>query len=189
MRKGTYQLLGTAAGIALVSAAVLQVSSAAFTGSTDNADNSFSAGTVTLTDDDSGTAMFTAPGLAPGDSTTGCIEVSYTGSIAPGAPVSLHAAVSETVVGGNGLGDDLDVVVEQGAAGSSCAAPSGLATIYSGTLAGFNGAASPLSSGWTPVLATDVMRPYTFTVTLGADTPNDAQGEGADATFTWSATS
>ncbi len=32
-------------------------------------------------------------------------------------------------------------------------------------------------------------RPFQFTVTLGADTANDAQGDGAAADFTWSATS
>lgn len=185
---------GIAAGLVLVSGIVLQVSSAAFTGSTDNTGNSWDAGTVTLTDDDAGSALFTATDQKPGDTATQCIEVTYGGSITPSAAVDLFAAVTETNDGtGNGLGDDLDVVVEVGAAGSSCLLFGlGGTEVYNGTLAGFNTSASALSTGWTPVvggLTPDTMRPFRFTVTLGADTPNDAQGDGADADFTWSATS
>ena len=79
-----------------------------------------------------------------------------------------------------------------GPAGSDCTDPAGTGTsIYSGTLAGFDVAAAALDTTWTPdaEAATDVSRPFWFTVQLGADTPNDAQGDGATATFTWSATS
>lgn len=188
------RIVGVAAGLVLVSGIVLQVSSAAFTGSTDNSDNSWDAGTVTLTDNDAGSALFTATNQKPGDTATECIEVTYGGSITPSAAVDLFAAVTEANDGtGNGLGDDLDVVLQVGAAGSSCAV-FGLAgtEIYNGTLAAFNTSATPLSTGWTPVvggLTPDTMRPFQFTVTLGSDTPNDAQGDGADADFTWSATS
>jgi hypothetical protein len=33
------------------------------------------------------------------------------------------------------------------------------------------------------------MRPFLFTVTLGTDTDNNAQGDSATATFTWRASS
>lgn len=184
---------GIVAGLVLVSGIVLQVSSAAFTGSTENTGNSWDAGTVTLTDDDAGSALFTATNQKPGDTATDCIEVTYGGSITPSAAVDLYAAVTESFdASGNGLGDDLDVVVELGAAGASCTLFGTGTGIYNGTLAAFNTSASALSTGWTPVvggLTPDTMRPFRFTVTLGDDTANDAQGDGADADFTWSATS
>ena len=175
--------------LALVSAMVLRTSSAAFTGSTENAGNSWDAGTVSLTDDDAGSALFTATNWKPTDTSTQCIEVTYTGSIVPSAAVQLAATVTETVVGGNGLGDDLDVDVSLGASGTTCALWTGVgaSSIYTGTLAAMTGA----STTWTPTASggLDTMRAFNITVTLGADTPNTAQGEGADATFTWSATS
>lgn len=187
------RIVGIAAGLVLVSGIVLQVSSAAFTGSTDNSGNSWDAGTVKLTDNDTGTAMFTATNQKPGDTATKCIEVTYGGTITPSAAVALSAAVTESNDGtGNGLGDDLDVVVQIGAAGSTCTLFGTGTGLYNGTLAAFNTSATPLSTGWTPVLGgltPDTMRPFQFTVTLGTDTLNDAQGDGADANFTWSATS
>lgn len=176
------------AALALTSVMVLRTTSAAFTDTTDNASNSWDAGTVTLTDDDSGSALFTATDMVPGDSDTGCIEVTYGGSLTLSAAADLYASVSETTVGGDGLGNDLDVVVERGAATDTCDLLLTPTTIYSGTLAGFNTSGSPLDTGWTPGSG-DTVRPFTFTVTLGNDTPNSAQGEGADATFTWSVTS
>ncbi len=174
--------------LALTSVMVLRTTSAAFTDTTDNASNSWDAGSVTLTDNDSGSALFSATGLVPGDSSTGCIEVTYGGSLTLSTAADLYAAVTETTVGGNGLGDDLDVVVERGAATDTCALMVTPTTVYSGTLAAFNTLGSPLATGWTPGSG-DTMRPFKFTVTLGNDTANDAQGEGADATFTWSVTS
>lgn len=190
-RNGKLQAVGVLAGLALVSGVVLQVSSAAFTSTTENAGNSWDAGTVTLTDNDSDTALFSVTGLAPEDTGNNCIEVTYSGSIAPGAAVSLHAAVTETIGGssGDGLGDDLDIVVKMGTAGTSCALIGTPTSIYTGTLAAFNTSASALSTGWTPTLGVDTMRPFQITYTLGSDTANDAQEDGADATFTWSATS
>lgn len=176
------------AALALTSVMVLRTTSAAFTDTTDNASNSWDAGSVTLTDDDSGSALFSATDLVPGDSSTGCIEVTYGGSLTLSSAATLYASVSETTVGGDGLGNDLDVVVERGAATDTCALMVTPTQIYSGTLAAFNSSGSPLGTGWTPGTG-DTVRPFKFTVTLGNDTPNSAQGEGADATFTWSVTS
>lgn len=200
------RIAGAAAGVVLVSGMVLQVSSAAFTGETSNTDNSWAAGTVTLTDDDTGVALYASQAdIVPGYSEIRCIEVSYTGSVATTA-LQLHAAVTSTGSPGtdNGLSDDLDVQVSMGPLASECNigddgfvdAATGLlpqvgTSEYDGTLAAFNAAGSPMTTGWTPDGATntDLMRPFLFTVTLGADTGNDAQGDSATADFTWTATS
>lgn len=176
------------AALALTSVMVLRTTSAAFTDTTENAGNSWDAGTVTLTDDDGGSALFSVTDMAPGDSNNGCIEVTYGGSLTLSTPANLYAAVTETVVGGDGLGNDLTVVVERGASGDTCASLGTPTEIYNGTLAAFNTSGSPLATGWTPGTG-DTMRPFKFTATLDADAANDAQGEGADATFTWSVTS
>lgn len=190
-RTSKLNLLAGLLALALISAMVLRMSSAAFTGSTSNSGNSWDAGTVSLSDNDSGSAMFTAPNMKPGDSVNGCVQVTYTGSIVPSAPVSLAAAVTEQIGsnGGNGLGDDLDVTVSLGALGTTCAlwTAVGASTAYSGTLAAMSGA----STGWTPTASggADTVRAFRFVITLGSDTPNTAQTDGADAVFTWSATS
>ena len=187
------RIAGAAAGVVLVSGVVLQVSSAAFTDTTENAGNSWDAGTVVI-EDDAASALFVATNQVPGDTQTNCLDVTYSGSVTPSAPIDLHAVVTETVVGDNGLGDDLDVTLEIGQLGTSCEAfvASLGGPLYTGTLAGFATSGAPLSTTWTPDAETtqlDMSRPFRFTVELGDDTPNTAQGEGAGATFTWSATS
>jgi len=185
-------MAGAAAGVVLVSALVLQVSSAAFTGSTSSGGNSWGAGSVSLSNDRAGAAMFTATGMVPGDTDQQCILVTYTGSIDPAAPIALHAVVGDSDDGtGDGLSDDLDVVVDVGPDGSTCADLTGSAELVDGTLRAFAGPGAPLGTGWTPDASggTDLSRPFLFTVTLGTDTPQDAQGDGATADFVWSATS
>lgn len=202
------RIAGAAAGVVLVSGVVMQVSSAAFTDTTDNTNNSWAAGTVALTDDDAGSALYaTQADIIPGYSEVRCIEVSYSGSVTPSAAIKLYALVTSTgaPTTDNGLSDDLDVQVEIGPADSACNntdtgfvdAATRLLTrtgtnIFTGTLAVFNDVNSPKSTAWTPDSANgaDLMRPFLFTVNMpDASTPNDAQGDSATAAFTWSATS
>jgi hypothetical protein len=79
----------------------------AFSGTTSNAGNTFAAGTVVLSDDDGGAAMFTLPGLDPGETATRCIDVAYTGSL----PALVRLRASTT---GTGLDSALDLVVTRG---------------------------------------------------------------------------
>lgn len=200
------RIAGAAAGAVLVSGIVLQVSSAAFTGETTNSNNSWAAGTVALTNDLGATAMYASQAnIVPGYSETRCIEVTYTGSVVPAQAVALGATVTSTgvPVSDDGLADDLQVAVQIGPAASRCNdTDTGFVDVATGLLpqtgtsvyatAGLNAfpaVATPSSTGWTPGAAGD-MRPFLFTVTLpDATTPNDAQGDSADALFTWSATS
>src|SRR3546814_16306626 len=73
------RIAGAAAGVVLVSGMVLQVSSAAFTDTTDNAANSWDAGTVAI-ENDAGSAMFASTAPAPGDTEAQCLMVSYSRS-------------------------------------------------------------------------------------------------------------
>ena len=62
-----------------------QSSSSAFTASTSNTGNTFQAGSVSITDSDNGTTMFSLTNVAPGDTGSTCMAVSYTGSLTPTA--------------------------------------------------------------------------------------------------------
>lgn len=77
--------IGTAVAtpIAIVAAAgmVWQSSYSAFSGTTRNSGNSWSTGSVALTDDDNGTARFQATNMVPGQTETKCIAVTATASV------------------------------------------------------------------------------------------------------------
>lgn len=196
------RIAGAAAGVVLVSGVVLQVSSAAFTGTTENAGNAWTAGTVTLTDDDEGSALFASTGMVPGDSVENCIEVTYTGDVDLDSLATLEAAVGSSAA----LAPHLLVTVEVGDADTTCDGSDGIltglpilgglgsagsTTIVSGqALSAFAAEPTPTDvTGWTPT-TTDDMRPFRFVVQLDPDTPNDMQGaEATGATFTWTASS
>jgi len=172
-----------AVALALVSLVVMVGSRAAFSDTTSNAANSWSAGTVTITDDDSGSAMFNASAMKPGDTVTECIVVTYSGSLVP-ADVSLYGST-----GGSGLDAYLDMTVDIGTGGvfGDCIGFSLSSTPFSGTLASFSATHTNFASGvlaWSPA-ATPQSRTYRFTLTLQDD--NAAQGLNATATFTWEA--
>jgi hypothetical protein len=165
---------------------VYQASTAAFSATTDNPNNQFQAGNVSLADDDTGSAMFNVSGMVPGSTGNRCIEVKYTGNVA--STVALYGTST-----GN-LGQYLNVVVETGtgknfASGDPCGALTGATQIYSGTLAALPSTFAtgvPAASRWAPS-ANGATRVYKITYTLADN--NSAQGQSANATFTWEAQS
>ncbi len=171
-----------AATVLLTTALILTASFAAFSDTTDNTGNTWSAGTVILTDDDLGGIMFTVTDMAPLAPVTKCIVVTYSGSVLP-ADVNLYG-----ISGGTGLDVYLDVTVEEGTGGTflDCTGFSG-STIFTGTLTSFAAAHTNFTNGagaWNPAVNPE-SRTYRFTVTLQDD--NGAQGLNATATFTWEA--
>ena len=173
-------------------ALVWQASSAAFTASTDNAGNSWTSGSVTLTDNDFAGANFNETNLKPGSTATKCILVTYNGSVA--SSVKLYSNVPTGT-----LGQYLDFDVALGT-GSTCASP-GTVTQFFGdadatpdddgdTLDNFAALHTNFGDGagtWTPSTAATA-RPYFFTYTLGDD--DDAQSLSATGVrFTWEAQS
>ena len=91
----------------------------AYSSTTSNTNNQFQTGSVTLTDNDSGTAMFNMTGARPGDAVSKCITVSYSGTLT--SNVRLYGAAT----GGDGLNQYLDLTVTRGT--FSGATPSGMA--------------------------------------------------------------
>jgi hypothetical protein len=165
----------------------MTASSAAFFDTTVNTGNTWSAGTVILTDDDAGSAMFTVTNMSPLATVTECIVVTYSGTMLP-SDVNLYG-----VSGGTGLDAYLDVTVEEGTGGEfgDCNAFGGFSptsTIFAtNTLNNFATNHTNFTNGvgaWLPA-ANPESRTYRFTVTLQDN--NLAQGLNATATFTWEA--
>ena len=75
------RILRTLLVLGCVSAVVAVATYAAFGATTTSASNSFTAGTVTVSDNDAGSAVAQIAAAEPGASTTGCIAVTYTGSL------------------------------------------------------------------------------------------------------------
>lgn len=162
----------------------------AFSASTSNSNNNFTAGTVSLTNNDAGAAMFNAvTGGTPGAASTDrCIKVAYTGSIS-NATVKLYTTDSS----GGALAPYVDVTITPGTytnpepAFPSCTnfTPSG-AAIYTGTLENFRTTKNSFANGVTGVAAAGVV--YKFSYSIPNTAPNSAQGATTGAhSYTWEA--
>ena len=170
------------------SAVVYQASNAAFSAQTNNGTNNWASGSVTITDDDSNTAIVNLTNLKPGDTATKCINVTYTGSLA--ATVKLYTSASTD----SGLAQYLDFSIDEGtgATGGATLDCTGFtlgSTLYpAGTLNGFittkNSYANGVSS-WAPAGASNAVKSYRFIWTLQDN--NAAQNKASSATFTWEA--
>ncbi len=71
----TLLVVGLLGGVAVVGTL------SAFSSTTTNTDNSFTAGTVTLTDNDSGAVLYSVSNQKPGVNTVKCIKLTYSGSL------------------------------------------------------------------------------------------------------------
>jgi hypothetical protein len=78
-----------------------------FSATTQNSGNEISAGTIAISDNDSGSAMFNITNAKPGDTWTRCIKISYNGSLP--ADVKLYE-----LGGGGPLSPYLTLKLEQG---------------------------------------------------------------------------
>ena len=171
---------------------VMRVSSAAFTATTDTTGN-WSAGTVTLSDDDGGVsaAFSNSSTMVPGDTDQACIAVTYDGDVAT-AGVRMYGSTTST---GGDLGEFLHVTIDEVTIGSGdCATPDTVNTLF--TTAPLSVAAGSftsthttwsdgLTTGWSP--SSNETR--TFRITLALQDDDGAQGLDTTATFTWEAQS
>jgi hypothetical protein len=169
---------------------------AAYSATTDNAANSFATGTVALTDNDSGAALLTLAAAIPGATDTGCITVTYTGSL--DSAVRLYGTTS-----GTGLDAYLDLRIRRGSFTGTAPAfdactnftpdstdyGSGAGVVYDGTLLAYpddhaTGIVDPPAGGaetWT----TGESHVYELRVTLQDDV--NAKAKTANQIFTWEA--
>ncbi|MEX0825704.1 MAG: hypothetical protein WD184_02950 [Acidimicrobiia bacterium] len=187
MNSNGIKILAAVLAVAGASFVTVRATAAAFSDQTDSAANQFAAGTVQLSDNDAGSALFDGSSLfVPGDSVVGCIEVTYSGSVDAG--VRLFGATT----GGDGLEAYLDVTIERGT--GDCTTFGTATEVWGATdgdLAEFLAAAFSYASGvdsWAPVGGgADDTVPYRITVTQQDD--NAAQGLSSMVSFTWEAQS
>lgn len=159
----------------LLATAVALGSGANFTTSSANPSNAFATGTLTMSDSQSG-AILSASNMRPGDSQTGTVDITNTGSLA--APFTL----TESSVTGATLAAQLALkVVDCGDTSGTPDCTTG-PTLYNGTL-------DSLPSTSLGTLAAGQGHRYEFTVTLPSSTGNAFQGLSASADFDWSAVS
>lgn len=182
-------LAGVVVGIIGSAGFIWQGTNAAFTASTQNGVNSWTSGTVVVADDDSGSALFSAGPVVPGDTGSRCIAVTYSGSVA--ATVHFYtSAVS------GGLTPYLDVRVEEGAgagnvgSAASCAGFSGT-TVWSGRLDALGSTVTDFASGVGTFAPTGSGQTQVYRITWTVDpAAGDAlQGTAATASFVWEAQS
>jgi predicted ribosomally synthesized peptide with SipW-like signal peptide len=198
-RTGLRRVLLSLLAVGVIAVAAGIGTFAAFSSSTSNSPNAFSAGTVALTDDDGGSGVLVSLSNAkPGDSATGCIKVTYTGSLP--SNVRLYGTVTGS------LAPYLNVTVTRGTGSATfpgCGSfvadttnylGAGNGVIYSGLLSAYptnwaGGTVDPNNCGTAPCGAQSWTNPsnhvYKFVITLVND--NNAQGLNSSATFTWEA--
>ena len=168
----------------------------AYTATTSNGGDSFAAGSVALSDNHvNGTALISLTNAKPGDTDTGCIKVSFSGSLS--ATVHLYGAAS------GALAPYLTLTVTRGTDSNpsyrSCAnftpdatnyIGQGSGVVYSGNLSDFPssyaaGIVDPAVGGGTQTWVNGDGHSYKFTIT--AQDNNASQGLNGAATFTWEA--
>jgi hypothetical protein len=166
----------------------------ALSSSTGSPGNLFSAGTVYLSDNDAGAALLSLSAAVPGATDTGCIRVTYGGSL--DANVRLYATVS------GALAPYLTLSVTRGTETApsfdSCSTFTadpidyrgvGPGVVYSGLLSAYpTGYATGLvdpPTGTVETWTTGESHSYRFTITLNDD--NAAQGLSATSSFHWEA--
>lgn len=182
-------------GFLLSGALVWQASYAAFTDTTDSTGNTWTAGSLSLTDNDSGFVLFDVPAMTPGETGSKCIVVDYVGDVY--ADVSTYGAYSDTDANGTpdaiGLAPYLNLTVTLGNGNlSNCTdfSPSAVSTPFSGTAAAFVTSHHDFSTGalgWVTANPAPETVAYKITYTLANN--NLAQGQTLMLDFIWEAQS
>ena len=180
-------------GIIASAGVVWQSSYAAFSATTSNAGNTLTAGTVKLTDGASGTAVLTATGLKPGSTGSGCIKLTYGGSLAAATKLYILGTDLTTTTPGN-LAPYLTLKVDEGTGVDPACSDfifsandynPGNSTAF--TLNTLATSASSFATGvgaWTPAGA-GATKTYRFSWTVQDN--NAAQGLNATVKLTWEA--
>ncbi|NII40741.1 hypothetical protein E9228_001377 [Curtobacterium flaccumfaciens] len=176
--------------VALVASGVVvsTASYSAFSAETVNPTSNWTAGSVALTDDDNGSALFTATGLKPGSADAKCIAVTSTGSLA--STVKLYGTNPVTT---KDLASNISITIEQGTGGGfgSCSGFTAAgAPAYTGTLAGFGSAATGFSTGvgsWAPTGTASDTKVYKVSYSVPTSAPSTVMGGTASLGLTWEA--
>lgn len=155
----------------------------AFSSQTDNPGNVVTAGSVTLSDNDAGAALYALTAAKPGDTQQSCIKVTYTGTLNSNVRIYTPSTIGE-------LGPNVTLKIEGGTQTTpsfpSCtgfSADSGGA-LFEGTLAAFASEHNSFATGVVDFPGTVATKwvtndavVYRVTATLSASAPDSAQGK------------
>jgi hypothetical protein len=163
----------------LVAAGVVVGSSASFTASSANPSNTFSSGTLTMTNSSGAAAILTASGLRPGDpASTGVVDIKNSGSLSGSFALSRDTLSDSD--GDNPMSGKLNLTVKDcGVTPATCDA--GDPVKYSGTIAAMS---SDVALG---TFAANEEHRYEFKVSLDASASDAYQGDNSVVGFKWSA--
>lgn len=153
----------------LVAATVAVGSGADFVSNSVNTSNAFNTGTLTQTNSKTGSAIFNASNLKPGDTLNGKVTITNSGSL----PATF--TLTEDATNGFATKSNLTLVITR--TGSQT-------PVWTGTFGELT-AAGPLSLG---DFAAGESREYTFSTTLAQAATNAEQGKSASASYTWNST-
>jgi len=160
----------------------------AFSGTTANAGNSFTAGSVSLADNDAGVALYNLTNQKPLDIKASCIKVTYSGSL--DASVKLYAS---TVAAG---GQYVDLKVTKGTGTSAACtdfAPAATTpNVFTGTVGGFATTYPNYASGLslTPATGTAWITNSAVTYKFEVNVQDNDAAQGATTgthSYTWEA--
>jgi hypothetical protein len=181
------QLSAFALTFILIALLVVTSSRAAFVAQNDNSTNQVSSAAITLTDTDSGTAMFdNVPNMVPGTTYERCIDVTYTGTVDPTAVV-LYATGMPTGT----LAPYLDLTVQVGTDTTpsfrDCTGFVSSGTVYTGgTLQAFATAKNSYDTGVTGWDPTGTPSPDTRTFRFALTVQDTTAAAGKTTTFGFS---
>ena len=164
----------------------------AFSATTVNAGDSFAAGTVVISDNDAGVAMYTVTNARPLDVVTRCIRVTYTGSL----PALVRLYTTTPI---NAFGQYVTLSIDKGTMPIGTVFPNCIGftpdaapNIFTGTLSSFGTARTnfatgvPANPGAAVQWVNNDSLVYRFTLTM-QDNPLATGGTSGTHSFTWEA--
>ncbi len=160
----------------------------AFSGTTANAGNSFTAGSVTIADNDAGVALYNLTNQKPADTKASCIKVTYSGSL--DASVKLYA--SSVAAGGQYVNLKVTKGTGTSAACTDFTAAATGANVFTGTVSGFATSYSSYASGLslTPATGASWITNSTVSYKFEVDVQDNDAAQGATTgthSYTWEA--
>jgi hypothetical protein len=177
----TRKLLLTIAVVAAVGGLTGFGTYSAFSSTTTSGANSMAAGTVSISDDHTASSMLNLANAKPGDRTTGCVKVTYTGSL----PSTVRMYANPT----GALAPYLKVTIDRGSGGSypSCTGFTATSTTFTGTLNGLPTSWATSSDDPLGTWTQNQTQSYRVDVQLDPNAPSAAQGLTAAVSLTWEA--
>ena len=164
----------------LVAVGITGASGASFSATSANPSNTFTAGTMTMSNSKDDLAILTASNMKPGDpASKGEVTIKNTGSLSGVFTLTRGTIVDSDT--GNPMSAKLNVVVSDCGTDLDCAA--GVSTnVYTGTLAAMT---APITLG-TPWAAAAEHK-YEFSVAFDGSATNAYQGDNSVVPFAWTA--